>query len=221
MLQVTTKWRVACPGACVGALVVDGVVNPDYDDRLETAKRELEERLRAQFRTREDLREFGPVSIYREYYRHFGKTYPVMLQMESVAIKGKPFPSSAALVEAMFMAEVKSGLLTAGHDRERIKTPLALDIAADGEEYTGIGSRLLATKAGDMLLRDGTGVISSIVGGPDFRTRITSATTKALFVVYAPPGIGRGLIERHFDDLLANIRLFATAAKEAGRAIYR
>lgn len=213
MLQVTKDWRNAYPGACLGLLAVDGVVNPEFDERLEVRKGELEERLRAQYRTREDLLACEAVAAYREYYKRFGKTYPVLLQMESVAVKGKPFPRTAALVEAMFMAEVKNGLLTAGHDRERVEAPLILDVAADGERFTGIGSREQNTKAGDMLMRDRAGIVSSVLCGPDDRTRITAATTRALFVAYVPPGVDRLLVERHLDDISANIKLLAPAAR--------
>ena len=220
MLQVTTEWRNAYPGACVGVLAVDGVVNPEFDERLEARKGELEERLRAQYRTRDDLLACEAVASYREYYKRFGKTYPVLLQMESVAVKGKSFPRTAALVEAMFMAEVKNGLLTAGHDRELVEAPLILDVAVDGESFTGIGGREQDTKAGDMLMRDRAGIVSSVLCGPDNRTRITAATTRALFVVYVPPGVDRLLAERHLDDIFANIKLLAPVAKTVYRSIF-
>ncbi len=221
MLQVTAGWRAAHPGACVGLLAVDKVASPESDARLEAKKNELESALRERYRTREDLLALGHVQAYRDYYRRFGKTYFVLLQMESVAVKGKPFPREAALVEAMFMAEVKSGLLTAGHDLAAVAAPLVLDVAADGEGYTGIGGREQATKAGDMLIRDRQGIISSVVCGPDFRTRLTAATTRSLFVVYAPPGVGQSLVESQLEDILANVRLFAPAATPAGGGIFR
>jgi DNA/RNA-binding domain of Phe-tRNA-synthetase-like protein len=221
MLQITAGWREAHPGACVGLLAVDKVTNPESDDRLEAAKSELEGQLKERYRTREDLLTLEHIQVYRDYYRRFGKTYFVLLQMESVAVKGKPFPREAALVEAMFMAEVKNGLLTAGHDLASLAAPLVLDVAADGEGYTGISGREQATRAGDMLMRDREGIISSVVFGPDFRTRITATTMGSLFVVYAPPGVAAGLVERHLQDILANVRLFAPAATPVGGGIFR
>ncbi len=221
MLQVTAGWREAHPGACVGLLAVDKVANPESDGRLEARKSELTGQLRAQYRTREDLLALAHVQAYREYYRRFGKTYFVLLQMESVAVKNKPFPNGAALVEAMFMAEVKSGLLTAGHDIAALAGPLVLDVAAAGESYTGISGREQATMAGDMLMRDREGIISSVVFGPDSRTRITAGTSRSLFVVYAPPGVEQSLVERHLEDILDNVRLFAPEAMPVGGGIYR
>jgi DNA/RNA-binding domain of Phe-tRNA-synthetase-like protein len=221
MLQVTAQWRAAHPGACVGLLAVDKVANPESDARLEAAKRELESLLRERYRTREDITALGHIQAYRDYYRQYGKTYFVLLQIESVAVKGKPFPRGAALVEAMFMAEVKNGLLTAGHDMAALAPPLVLDVAAAGEGYTGISGREQSTVAGDMLMRDREGIISSVVFGPDHRTRITAATASSLFVVYAPPGVGQDLVEKHLEDILANVRLFSPQATVAGGGIFR
>jgi hypothetical protein len=71
-----------------------------------------------------------------------------------------------------------------------------------------------------MYMRDAEGVISSIIYGPDGRTRITGGTHSAFYVVYAPPGIRTLALEGHFDDLLGTIRLFAPEAKEAQRVIF-
>ena len=46
-------------------------------------------------------------------------------------------------------------------------------------------------KPGDMMICDARGIISSIVYGPDQRTRITPKTTRVLFTVYARPGSTR------------------------------
>ncbi len=219
MLQTTARWQKEYPGAAVGLLTMSGVANPEGDERLEVRKCELEEQLRTTYGTREELVACRAVGTYREYYKRFGKTYPVLLQMESVAVKGKPFPRAAALVEAMFMAEVKNGLLTAGHDLAAIETPLTLDVAADGEGYIGISGREQATKGNDMLIRDRAGIISSVICGPDYRTRITAATVRALFVVYAPRGVERAMIERHFDDIVANVLLIAPGARTQYRGI--
>jgi DNA/RNA-binding domain of Phe-tRNA-synthetase-like protein len=218
MLQATIRWRQEYPNAAVGLMTMSGVANPECDDRLEARKAALEEQMRATYATREELTACQAVGAYREYYKRFDKTYPVLLQMESVAVKGKRFPRAAALVEAMFMAEVKNGLLTAGHDLDVLAAPLTLDVA-DGEGYTGISGREQATKAGDMLIRDRAGIISSIICGPDHRTRITAATTRALFVVYAPQGVERAMIERHFDDIAANVLLIAPGARIEYRGI--
>ena len=63
------------------------------------------------------------LQAYDAYYRQFKKTYHVQLQLESILFKGKSIPSVAALVEAMFMAEMNDLLLTAGHDLDALHLP--------------------------------------------------------------------------------------------------
>lgn len=68
---------------------------------------------------------------YVHYYRAHGKTYHVKAQLESVARKGRPIPSRAALVEAIFIAELENLIPTAGHDLDALIPPLHADVTAD------------------------------------------------------------------------------------------
>ncbi|MPM39724.1 hypothetical protein SDC9_86358 [bioreactor metagenome] len=91
--------------------------------------------------------------------------------------------------------------------------PLKLTVAKGGELYTGISGREITAVAGDLMLCDGEGSVSSILRGPDARTSITSKTTNALFCVYAPPGVAPALVEENLMGLESRIRVFAPAAK--------
>ena len=213
MLLVSEEWKLAFPGAGVGMMALSGVVNPDCCTALEQRKRAVEEEIRTRFPTRQVVAEFEPVQAYNAYYKRFGQTYHVQRQLESVGFKGKSLPVVAALVEAMFMAELKNGLLTAGHDLPRLRQPLTLQVATGEEVYVLINGKTQKTKTGDMLIADADGVLSSIVHGPDYRTRITADTSQALFVVYAPVGISRIAVEKHFDDIFSFVRLITPAAK--------
>jgi DNA/RNA-binding domain of Phe-tRNA-synthetase-like protein len=210
LLTVTDAWRRAFPGAVVGALAIRGVRNPDRSDALEAAKRGLEQQLRD-----------GPLDpegeavlrAYDDYYRRHGKTYHVKAQRESVARKGKPIPSRAALVEAMFMAELATLILTAGHDLDVLEPPLRADVTADGDRYRLLGGTEAVLSGGDMMMVDGAGIVSSVLRGPDHRTRITPATTAVLFAVYAPAGVGEDAVRAHLEQLRANVELVAPGAE--------
>ncbi len=67
-------------------------------------------------------------------------------------------------------------------------------------------------KAGDMLISDGKGIISSIVYGPDQRTQISAGTRNVIFTVYAPPGISEGAVEKHLQGIRDNVLLIAPEA---------
>ena len=135
MFEVTEAWRATYPDAHAGFLVMQDVANPPRHPGLEAEKQALEERLRTQFagQDRHALETYGPIPAYTAYYKRFDKTYHVLAQLASIVYKGKAIPSVAALVEAMFMAEVKNGLLTAGHDLDRLQLPITVGVAG-GEE---------------------------------------------------------------------------------------
>ena len=209
MLTATGAFREAFPGAVVAALAMSGVANPAESAPLEDAKRALERELRAAG----DLDGNPVLRAYTDYYRAFGKTFHVKGQWESVARKGKPIPSRAALVEAMFMAELSSLVLTAGHDLDALEGELRADVSADGDAYVTLGGAETLLKCGDMLMADEAGIVSSVLRGPDARTRITPETTRAVFAVYAPAGVGEDVVRRHLDDLRANAELIAPEAR--------
>ena len=178
MFLISDNWKTAYPDAHVGVLVMRDVINPPSHAELEQRKVALEQDLRSRYadHDRAALTQLPVLQAYAAYYRRFKKTYHVQLQLESIVFKGRSIPSVAALVEAMFMAEIKNLLLTAGHDLDALQLPLTLDVARGDERYTLLRGQEQELKAGDMFIRDGTGVISSILYGPDQRTAINAQT---------------------------------------------
>lgn len=214
MFIVTSAWKSAYPDAHVGVLVLRAVTNPARDPVLERRKAALEEQLRAEFsgQDRTAIASHPVLQAYGEYYRLFKKTYHIQLQLESIVWKGKSIPSMAALVESMFMAEMQDLLLTAGHDLDTLRLPLTLDVATGTEQYTLLRGEEQTLKAGDMLIRDQQGVISSIIYGPDRRTQITPETRNAVFTAYAPPGIDEQTVAAHLQHIHDNVTVFAPQA---------
>jgi DNA/RNA-binding domain of Phe-tRNA-synthetase-like protein len=222
MLTVSKAWQTTYPGAAVGVLAMDQVIAPRKHPGLAKRKAELEEALRARFKgwSRSDLKELPAVQPYVAYYKRFKKSYHLLLQLESVAFKNKSIPRVAPLVEAMFMAELKNQLLTAGHDLAKVEPPVTVRVAAGDEAYTTMGGSEQILKEGDMYIADTRGVISSIIYGPDRRARIRPSTTQLLFTVYAPQGVGNEAVESHLRDIEDNILLIAPEAKVTERSVY-
>ena len=131
---------------------------------------------------------------------------------EQVAVKGKPIPGRAALVEAMFMAELENLVLTAGHDISKLVPPVRVDGTRDGDHYVLMNGSERELEAGDMMMADGEGIISSVLYGPDQRTSITPETEEVLFAVYAPVGVGEAAVRDHLDDIRANVMLVSPDA---------
>jgi DNA/RNA-binding domain of Phe-tRNA-synthetase-like protein len=211
---VSEAWKSAYPGAAVGVLAMRNVINPERHTALDKRKEEIENQLRSRFSDydRAALKALPTIQAYNNYYKQFKKSYHVQLQLESVALKGKSIPRVAALVEAMFVAELKNLLLTAGHDLEAVQRPVKIDVADGSERYIRLNGQEQELKPGDMMIADAQGVISSVIYGPDRRTRITSETRQALFTVYAPPGIGEQAVYGHLRDIQANVLLVAPEA---------
>ena len=215
MFQVSDNWKATFPDAHAGVLVMRDAANPPRHEELDRRKVALEQELRARYSSqdRSALAQLPVLQAYTAYYRRFKKTYHVQLQLESIVFKDKPIPSVSALVEAMFMAEVKNLLLTAGHDLGTLHLPLTLDVAQGDEQYTLLRGQEQELKAGDMFIRDGAGVISSIVHGPDQRTAINAQTRSVVFTVYAPAGISDEAVLKHLHDLKENVLLVAPDAQ--------
>jgi DNA/RNA-binding domain of Phe-tRNA-synthetase-like protein len=223
MFEVTPAWKSTYPDAHVGVLVMRAISNPAHDPALESRKAALEEVLRSRFsgQDRATIASHPVLQAYGEYYRQIKKTYHIQLQLESIVLKGKSIPSVAALVEAMFMAEMQDLLLTAGHDLEALHLPLTIDVATGTERYTLLRGEEQVLKGGDMMISDQDGVISSILYGPDQRTQITHNTRSVIFTVYAPPGIDEQSVLRHLEGLGENVMVFAPQAQVELLKIYK
>lgn len=221
LLAVDPVWREAHPGATVGVLAMRGVTNPASHDGLNALAAALEEDLRSRLgkTERQELRAIPPLPAYAAYYKRWAQRYHVGMQLESVAQKGKAVPRVAALVEAMFVAELHNMLLTGGHDLDRISLPVRID-SGDGEAFHSPGGAEMTVKVGDMFIADGKDrVLSAIITGPSDVARVGPETQAVLVYVYAPPGVERETVAAHLDEIESNVRLISPDAVVAGREI--
>ena len=215
MLNVTPGWKSTFPQAHAGALIMRDVINPTQHPELEKRKTELEAELRSRFsgQDRAAMSSHPVLQAYNNYYRQFKKSYHVQLQLELIVWKGKSIPSVSALVEAMFMAEMKNMLLTAGHDLDILQLPLTLDVSMGTESYTVMRGEEQVLKPGDMMISDQVGIISNVIYGPDRRTQITAGTRNVVFTVYAPQGIDEQAVAGHLQDIRDFVLIFAPQAQ--------
>lgn len=211
----TDEWRAAHPGAMIGLLEISGVEdNHASAPPLVARQREVESRLRALYKdfSRQDFLSIPAMAAYQKYYKKFGKTYHVLLQLESIVLKGKSLPNVSPLVDANFTAEVETLALTAGHDAAKLSGPIVMDVARAGDQFIQMGGAVKAALAGDMVMRDSQGLCCSIIHGQDDRSPITAETTHALYVVYAPAGVPQEAVESQLRKIEAHVRLFSPAA---------
>jgi DNA/RNA-binding domain of Phe-tRNA-synthetase-like protein len=211
----TPAWHSAYPGGRIGLLEISGAANVPASPALNQRKREMEARLRQDYAgyRRQDFLALPVMAAYEQYYRRFDKTYHVLLQVESIVLKGKNLPDVSPLVDANFTAEVGTLVLTAGHDVAKLVKPVSIDISSAEDEMTLMNGATRLIRAGDMIMRDARGVCCSIIYGQDNRSPITAETRHALYVSYAPPGVPAQAVEAQLRDIEANVRLFAPQTK--------
>lgn len=221
-IRITDDWHATFPGAHLGVLLVGKVDNSGHAAVLDGQKRGLEARLRQQFSglSRAELRELDVLRAYRDYYRKFDQTYHVQLQLESVAHKGKALPNVSPLVDASFLAELETLILTAGHDADRLAWPLTFDVTRGGEAFTQMSGAARSLRAGDMLMRDAEGIVCTVLYGQDRRTPISPGTRRVLYVAYAPQGVGGPRVRHHLETLRDHVHLFARGAVTEGLEVY-
>src|SRR3954464_7143098 len=216
MLTVTATgdWHAAHRGGHVGLLQIAGMAQPRSSTELEARKRETEDRLRDRYQAfaRADLTALPVIAAYAQYYRRFGKTYHVQLQLESLVLKGKALPSGSPLVDANFVAEVGPLVPTAGHDVTRLAPPVIIDVSREGDAMVQMNGTTKALYAGDMIMRDAGGVACSIIYGQDHRSPISPTTLHVLYVAYAPAGVGAAAVEAQLRAIEENVQVFCPVA---------
>jgi DNA/RNA-binding domain of Phe-tRNA-synthetase-like protein len=212
-ITATDEWRTAHPGGTIGVLELSGVANGGASEALTRRKREIEARLRERYKgfTRPQFLALPVMAAYDRYYTRFSKTYHVQLQLESIVLKDKRLPDVSPAVDANFMAEVETLILTAGHDGEKLREPIVIDVSRDGDQMTQMKGPSREIRPGDMIMRDAEGVSCSIIYGQDARSPISPTTSRVLYVAYAPPGIAAEVVERQLQGIEENVRLVSPA----------
>ncbi|MBT3339025.1 MAG: hypothetical protein HN855_08255 [Anaerolineae bacterium] len=216
MIFISAKkaWDETHPEAVIGLLEVSGVENTQKCIPLDDLKRETEVRLREKYGefTRQALVALPIMAAYKSYYSRFKKTYHVQLQVESIAQKGRKLPNMSPLVDANFVAEVETFILTAGHDVAKLEKPILIDVSREGDQITQMNGEKKPMRTGDMVMRDAGGVSCSIIYGQDNRSFISAETTHVLYVAYAPNGVSPERVERQLEKIEENIHLFSPNA---------
>lgn len=214
LIKATEEWQRAHPGARIGLLELSRLDNTHALSALDQRKRETEAHLRDRYHgfSRQDFLALPVMSAYERYYKRFDKTYHVQLQVESIVLKGKSLPNVSPLVDANFVAEVETLVLTAGHDVDKLAGPVIIDVSREGDQITQMHGASKPVRAGDMVMRDANGVCCSILYGQDDRSPISSSTSRVLYVAYAPAGVPVEAVEAQLGRIEENIRIVSPGA---------
>ena len=143
--------------------------------------------LREQYRDYVRADVFGQNPYFR-YFRRFKKTYPVMMQFESVLLKGREFPHRSAVTAVPFLVELETHVLCGTHDIAQLQGPVELYLADAKEPFEGLRGDAVHTYPGDVCGRDTGGIIFSMIAGADARTCAKDGSFHVFYPVFGVPG---------------------------------
>lgn len=219
MLTIDAKVRQKYPGIQFGVMTIGNVKVPQPGNDFLLSKKRLEADIQSRYRdmTKKQMRQLQPFCHYHAYYKKFKKTYHVLHQCESIASGNRSLPNGPFPVQAMFMAEIKNQLLTAGYDRRTHDQTLTVRLADGLTGFEGLGKKKQLPPRDDIILSTGEFTLGSIICGPDNQHRITEESTELMFAIYGVPGITHRQMEMHFADIENFI--LSSAKKAAVKAV--
>ncbi|MBD3207736.1 hypothetical protein GF319_15510 [Candidatus Bathyarchaeota archaeon] len=202
-VDIRNELKLLYPRAAFGCLVSKDVPNRKGNDELEEMKRELEEEIREEY---PEMDEDQLIRSYDTYYKKWGKTYPIEFQIKTIKSGGR-FPRVSALVDSMFLSELRNRILTSGHDLDRLHGELWYDLSDEGESYMKLNGKEQELPRSDIVLRDSEGILASVLYGPARRTSIGNDTVNALYLAWCPYSPGEEVIEEHLRDIVSNLEV--------------
>ena len=111
--------------------------------------------------------------------------------------KGDTIPRINSLVDIVNWCSLEFQLPYGLYDLSKINEPVTIRLGADGESYSGIRKDDVNV-SGRITVADATGAFGNPTSD-SARTMVTTATTDALVVIYAPAEIASAQVRRVLD----------------------
>jgi len=168
------------------------------------------------------LREQPPSNVAptRTMYKRIGldptKTRPSSEALLRRVLKGDPLPRVNSLVDVCNWCSVEFQLPYGLYDRAHVEGTVSLRLGRDGESYPGIRKDEVHV-GGRMTLADDRGAFGNPTSD-SARTMVTTATTSALVVVFAPRELQMDWLVPVLDTTVARMAEFA-GGREIGRFV--
>lgn len=150
---------------------------------------------------------------YVRFFKKFKKTYPVMMQFESIMFKGRPFPDFNPIAEVAFLMEIVTHVLSGTHDVDQIQGSVELFLGTQKEEFPGMRGVPFHTYPGDFCGRDEGGIIFSMIAGADSRTCARPDSRHVMYPVFGTPGLPCEVIENAMAVLISYVKVLSPNAK--------
>ncbi len=156
----------------------------------------------------------------RTMYKRVGidptKTRPSNEALLRRVRKGQPLPRINSLVDVINWCSVEFQLPYGLYDAAHVSGDITMRLGRDGEEYAGIGKDAVHV-GGRITLSDDQGPFGNPTSD-SARTMVTTATSEAVVVVYAPGDVAKAQLEGVLNSTSSRMADIAGGAEQA-RAI--
>ena len=202
-LKINPDVKLIYPDLKVAIIEIRLSEEPKFNQELTDLKKELEAKIRKDYKNPENL---SRIIKYNSFYKKFDSKVPMEFQIKSI-LNNKEIPTFNPIVTCMFMAELKNIILTAGHDLDKLSEEIEVLCSEGNEEYTKINGKIQKLKKNDIFAKNSLNIISSVLYGPDSKTKITGETKNCLFMCYSF-GLNDKELRNHLNDLAGYLKLF-------------
>ncbi len=127
-------------------------------------------------------------NVYFRFFKKFKKTYLVLMQLESILLKGRPFPDANPITAIPFLAELETQHLLGAHDVEQVQGGVQLFAGTEKAPFPGMRGEEVHTYPGDFCGRDDGGIIFSMIAGADDRTCVRESSTHVFYPAFGVAG---------------------------------
>jgi len=184
----------------LSAQITGSAVSP-VKEQVSASVEKLREKLTGRYGSleRKELKQLEMFQPFIAHFKRFKKTYHLFLQLESFVHKQRPLPFIHPLVSAYFLTELETGVLASAHDSNKLSPGFRLIEATGEETLTLLSGEDRLAPAGDAVLADQRGVLTSVIQGQDSRTVIGPDALGGTIFVYGPPGISMSALEKALD----------------------
>lgn len=150
---------------------------------------------------------------YFRYFRKFKKTSPVMMQVESFLLKGRPFPEGHYTNAVAFLTELKTRCLLGSHDADMIEGDLIIYQETEKTPFPSIHGGEAHSYPGDITCRDDISVVVSMIAGADARTCLNENSRHVLYFAFATPGMEAETVKGYLEQVEQYAKVLAPGAK--------
>jgi hypothetical protein len=162
-VRATDEARRAYAGLMFGWIELAQVDLGQLGDRLAAQHDAIAAEISAQRDT--ILRNLG---LSQQMFAARGLSSPIVKQFD----KGLPGTAMPIVPRFLLNVEFYRGMLAGLFDLTQVSGDILIDIGLADEKFAGMGGREVACRAGDLVLRDGKGIVASYFAGPGARTAV-------------------------------------------------